>query len=119
MHAIFFGAVLYEFAKEANEHVCTKISDGEFIDMAFYYGVLDDYHPYRTIRHRTASARASYFLEGRYMMRSLLGQDAVMLRLRSQAIEVRRKNDNVSTNLWKIACERHDQLSAIEKEIRT
>jgi hypothetical protein len=65
VHAIFFGAVLYEFAKELNEHVCSNMTDGESIDMAFYYGALVDFHPYRTIRHRTAAARVSYFLDGR------------------------------------------------------
>lgn len=115
VHAIFFGAVVYEFAKELNEHVCSKLTDGEFIDMAFYYGALSDFHPYRTIRHRTAINRVNYFL-GRYLLGSSIGHSAVIRRLKSQEIKASRNGKKDLTDLWKIACKRHDQLSELEKE---
>jgi hypothetical protein len=115
VHAIFFGAVLYEFAKELNEHVCSNMTDGEFIDMAFYYGALADFHPYRTIRHRTAAARVSYFLDGRYLLGKSIGREAVIRRLKSQEVTIRHKNKNFETDLWKITGERHQKLTELEK----
>jgi hypothetical protein len=116
VHAIFFGGVLYEFAKELNEHVCSKMTDGEFVDMAFYYGALAEFHAFRTIKHRTAAARVSYFVEGRYVLGSSIGQDAVIHRLKSQEINTRRRNKDLATDLWKIACQRHEELSKLERK---
>jgi hypothetical protein len=115
VHAIFFGGVLYEFAKELNEHVCSKIMDGEFIEMAFYYGALAEFHPYRTIKHRTAEARVCYFLDGRYALGHSFSRTAVIRRLKSQEINGRHKNKEVVTNLWKIARERHDEIAQLKR----
>ncbi|MGD0076968.1 MAG: hypothetical protein ABSD31_21980, partial [Candidatus Binataceae bacterium] len=115
VHAIFFGAVLYEFAKELNDHVCSNMTDGEFIDMAFYYGALADFHSYRTIRHRTAAARVSYFLDGRYLLGKSISREAVIRRLKSQEVKVRDKNEDIETDLWKITGQRHQELSELEK----
>jgi hypothetical protein len=101
VHAIVFGAVLYEFAKELNQHVCSIMIDNEFIDMALYYGALVDFHAYRTMKHRTAGDRVRYFLDGRYVLGIPIGRDAVIRRLKSQEIETRRMNKDVSTDLWK------------------
>src|SRR5215207_5521108 len=51
------------------EHVSAQLTEGEFIDMGFHYGVMVDTHPFRTVRHRTAEARVGYFVGGRYLFR--------------------------------------------------
>jgi hypothetical protein len=111
VHVIFFGNVLYEFAREINDHVCSKMTDVEFIDMAFFFGALAEFHPYRTIRHRTAEARVTYFA-GRYVLGDPVGNHAVVSRLKSQRIT----SGKEPTDLWRIACYRHRELSAIESK---
>ena len=70
VHAILFGAILYEIAKELNAHLASYIEDNEFIDMAFYYSCVVAEHPFRTVRHRSAENRVQYFLQHRYFPQS-------------------------------------------------
>jgi hypothetical protein len=116
VHAIFAGVVLYEFAKELNEHVCSHMTEDEFIDMAFFYGVLTEFHAYRTVRHRTAEARISFFLRGRHMVGSSVEQAPIIHRLRSQTVNQRKKQTSDLTNLWQVACDRHAELCELERQ---
>lgn len=110
VHAIFFGAVLYEFAKELNGHVVSRMADDEFIDMAFFYAVIPDDHPFRLRNHRFAENRIGRFLSERYL-RERKGPKplAVIQRLSSSVVEDP-DNPQSRTNLWRVALERHKAM---------
>ncbi|MBC3918218.1 hypothetical protein H8L32_12075 [Undibacterium sp. CY18W] len=108
-NAIFFGAVLYEFARELNDHVCAQISDKEFVEMAFFYGCLVETHPARTIKHRDAGARIKYFLTSRYLFKDTA-------RIKDASFYLKEKvwgktgKVNVESTYWKVALARHEAI---------
>ncbi|KTR03653.1 hypothetical protein NS365_17875 [Aureimonas ureilytica] len=110
VHAILFGAFLYEIAKEVNAHLVGLMDDDEFIDMAFYYSTVVEEHPARTIQHRSPEGRIRHFLADRYL-RERGGFDGrrVIERLASQKVADTNDPANDST-YWKLALERHPVL---------
>ena len=111
VHSILFGAFLYEIAKELNAHAIALLDDGEFIDMAFCYSCIVDEHPFRTIRHRSAENRVSYFLAHRYLREvTAPGTDAIIRRLSTQQLPS--ANDETLRTLWQVALARHLTLLA-------
>jgi len=112
-NAIFIGAVLYEYAREINEHVCSKMTVGEFVTMAFFYGTLVDTHPNRTIRHRDADARIKHFLASRYLYRPTSEIRDIAPYLKAP-VSANSGLKLVDSTLWKIALERHEVLAALE-----
>lgn len=111
VHAIFFGAVLNEIAKELNLHAVSLLEFEEFIDMAFYYSCMPDNHPFRTIRHKSAEARVKHFLSNRYWrQRSKISTAAVIARLASQKLESSAQSTQ-APSLWTVALQRHRELT--------
>lgn len=110
VHAIFFGAVLYEIAKELNTYATTLFNDEEFIDMAFYYSCVVEEHPFRTVRHRSAANRIAYFLAGRYWRdRAAPGVSAITNRLVDETL-VHSSQPKFNSSCWKVALSRHQEL---------
>jgi len=117
-NAIFFGAVIYEVAKEINLYVCSKLSDNEFVEMAFFYSCIVDTHPFRTIRHRDAEARIKYFLASRYLYKDASRFKDVCTPLKGTVYS---KKGKVATEMtmWKIALEKHVALRESEVSINS
>ena len=112
VHAILFGAFLYEIAKEVNVYIASLLVDDEFIDMAFYYSSLVEEHPFRTVRHRSAENRVCYFLTERYLREANApGPERVIKRLASQIV-VEPGEPAHDTTYWKVALARHKVLRA-------
>ncbi|WP_215762550.1 hypothetical protein [Acetobacter sp. P1H12_c] len=110
VHAILFGAFLYEIAKELNVHATTLLNDEEYIDMAFYYSCVVEEHPFRTRRHRSAANRIAYFLAERYWRdRVAPGTSAIRNRLDGEAL-VDITQPEFNTSYWKVALSRHQEL---------
>lgn len=110
VNAIFFGAFLYEIAKELNAHATGLLDDGGFIDMAFFYSMVVDEHPFRTKRHRSAEARINYFLIERYLRGDgNPGAQAIIQRLNNETLIAERPSKLTST-AWRVALDRHAQL---------
>ena len=108
VHAIFFGAVLYEIAKELNAHVANAITDNGFMEMAFFYALIPDSHAFRLKNHRFAENRIGRFLSERYVReRKGLTTQAVVQYLSSRILEVA---SGPATNLWRVALERHTRI---------
>lgn len=116
-NAIFFGAVLYEIAKEINSYVCEKITDAEFVEMAFYYSCVVETHSFRTIKHRAAEARIKHFLASRYLYKEASKIKNVSIPLKRTVATQSRKRQTVETTLWKVALERHEQLHKQESAV--
>lgn len=112
-NAIFFGAVLLEFAKEINRYSCSKLTDAEFVEMAFYYGCLVETHQGRVIRMRDAEARIRTYLSERYLFASAkrVGDVAAILKI---AVSDTNGKNEVKSTLWKIALQRHKDLAEFE-----
>jgi len=110
VHAILFGAFLYEIAKELNAYATTLFDDGDYIDMAFYYSCVVDEHPFRTLRHRSAGNRIAYFLAERYWRdRASPGVATITDRLTSQML-VHAAQPKFNSSYWKVALLRHEEL---------
>ncbi len=114
-NAIFFGAVLYEFAKEINIYVCSKMSDDDFVDMAFFYSCVVDTHPFRTIKHRDAEARINHFLASRYLFRGV-GRIKDVCRSLKDSVSSGSGRSAVTTTKWKVALDKHQALSEFETQ---
>jgi len=108
-NSIFFGAVLYEFAKEINAYVCSKLTQKEYVEMAFFYSCLVETHQARTIKHRDAGARIAHFLASRYLFSETSSIGEISAHLKERALGKKGKSE-VETTLWKIALERHEAL---------
>lgn len=107
VNAIFFGAVLYEVAKEINEFVCSKMENTDFVVMAFHYSCLVETHPFRTIAHKSAGARIKHFLASRYIYREASKIKEVVSFLKPQVTA-----NNSSTSLWSVAVTQHNLLTS-------
>lgn len=112
-NAIFFGAVLYEFAKEINIYACSKMSDNDFVEMAFFYSCILDTHSFRTIKHRDAEARIKYFLASRYLYKEA-GRIKDVCRPLKNEISSGNGKSTVTTTKWKIALDKHQALRQFE-----
>jgi hypothetical protein len=114
-NAIFFGAVLYEFARELNHFACSKLTQKEFVEMAFFYSCIVETHSGRTLRMHDTEGRIRNYLSERYLfggatsvkhMPSLL-KDVVRGELGGKTFE---------STLWKVAHSRHNELVKYERE---
>lgn len=112
--AIFFGAVLSEVAKEINAYACSKLTDKEYVEMAFYYSCFVETHPGRTIRHRDLDGRIKNYLSSRYMFDSASRIKTIYQHLKDPIIE-KVGGSEEKTTLWKIALQRHHALVEYEK----
>lgn len=108
VHAILFGAFLYEVAKEVNSHAAGLIDDAEFIDMAFYYSSVVDEHPFRTIKHRSAENRVGHFLSRYLRTRSGPSSSDVIRHLAARQLGT----GAAATTYWRVALLRHQALLA-------
>ncbi|MFH2136003.1 MAG: hypothetical protein ABII81_12660 [Pseudomonadota bacterium] len=106
VHAIFFGAVVYEIAKEINQFICSKMDDDDMVKMAFHYGCLVETHPFRTIRHKTTEARIKHFLSSRYNYKSTLKMKDISVSLNKHKV-----SNKDATLLWRVAVDRHNFLA--------
>lgn len=113
-NAIYFGAVLYEFARSLNIYVCEKLTEKEFVEMGFFYSCLVETHSARVIRHRNAEGRINYFLTERYLFKETSKIKDVSFYLKDKAVGGSGK-DVTETTYWKIALARHDVLHLAEK----
>lgn len=110
VHAILFGAFLYEIAKELNAYAASLLNDEEYIDMAFYYSCVVEEHPFRTVRHRSAANRIAYFLAERYWRDSAApGASAITNRLAGKTL-VHSSQSRFNSSYWKVALSRHQEL---------
>ncbi|QEN84738.1 hypothetical protein FZC33_00120 [Labrys sp. KNU-23] len=110
VHAILFGAFLYEIAKELNAYATSLFNDEEYIDMAFYYSCVVEEHPFRTLRHRSAANRIAYFLAERYWRdRAAPGASAIINRLAGETL-VHSSQPKFNSSCWKVALSRHQEL---------
>lgn len=110
VHAILFGAFLYEVAKELNAHAAALLNDMEYIDMAFYYSCVVEEHPFRTRRHRSAGNRIAYFLAERYWRENAApGATAITNRLAGEML-VHSPHHKFNSTYWKVALLRHEEL---------
>lgn len=114
-NAIFFGAVIYEIAKEINIYICSNISDDEFVEMAFFYSCIVETHSFRTIRHRDAEARIKHFLASRYLYREASRIKDVCTPLKVK-IYGGKGRSTIETTMWKVALEKHDALREFEAQ---
>ena len=114
-NAIFFGAVIYEIAKEINVYVCSKITDDEFVEMAFFYSCVVETHPFRTIRHKNAQARIKHYLASRYLYKGVSRIGSIHQPLKAK-ISIGSGKNLVESTKWKVALEKHDELSKFEAE---
>lgn len=112
-NAIFFGAVLYELAKEINIYACSKMSDDDFVEMAFFYSCVVDSHSFRTIKHRDAEARIKHFLASRYLYKEAGRIKDVCRPLRNEISSGSGKS-TVTTTKWKVALDKHQALREFE-----
>ncbi|WP_454774262.1 hypothetical protein [Janthinobacterium tructae] len=113
-NAIYFGAVLYEFARNLNVYVCEKITDKEFVEMGFFYSCLVETHSARIIKHRDAGARIKYFLTVRYLFQETSKVKDVSFYLKEKVNSTKAK-EKIESTYWKIALNRHEILHALEK----
>jgi hypothetical protein len=113
-NAIFFGAVLSEVAKEINAYVCSKLTDKEYVEMAFYYSCFVETHPGRTIRQRDIDGRIKNYLSSRYMFDSAVNIKTIYPYLKDPIVEKLGVSEE-RTTLWKIALQRHEVLAEYEK----
>lgn len=113
-NAIYFGAVLYEFARNLNSYVCEKITDKEFVEMSFFYSCLVETHSARVIKHRDAGARIKYFLTVRYLFQETSRIKDVSFHLKDKVNAIKGK-EKIESTYWKIALNRHEALHALEK----
>ena len=110
VHAILFGAFLYEIAKELNAHATSLLADADYIDMAFYYSCVVEEHPFRTMRHRSAAHRIAYFLAERYWRANAApGASAITRRLAGEML-VDSSRPKFNSSLWRVALLRHQEL---------
>lgn len=115
-NAILFGAILYEFAREINTYACSKLTDDDFIEMAFFYSCVVETHSFRTIKHRDAEARIKHFLASRYVYKDASKFKNIHTPLKNK-ITAKFDKDTIETTNWKIALARHEALRAIETAI--
>ncbi|SDA53994.1 MULTISPECIES: hypothetical protein [unclassified Janthinobacterium] len=113
-NSIYFGAVLYEFAKSINIYMCEKLTEKEFVEMGFFYSCLVETHSGRVIRHRDAVGRINYFLTERYLFKETSKLKEVSFYLKDKIFNYKGK-DMKETTYWKIALARHEILHALEK----
>ena len=113
-NAIYFGAVLYEFARSLNEYVCQKLTGKEFVEMGFFYSCLVETHSARIIKHRDAGARIKYFLTERYLFQETSKIKDASFYLKEKVTAAKGK-DTIESTYWKIALARHEALHALEK----
>ncbi|MDB5439954.1 MAG: hypothetical protein JWM33_2381 [Caulobacteraceae bacterium] len=113
IHGILFGAILYEIAKELNTHVVNNMSDGEFIEMAFFYALIPDEHPFRKRHHRFAENRIGLFLAERYLRERRAPNPEEVIGHLSSVDGGMVDGENVT--LWRIARDRHTELRQLER----
>ncbi|ABM41756.1 hypothetical protein Ajs_1563 [Acidovorax sp. JS42] len=112
--AIFFGAVLYEFARELNIYASAKLTPKEFVEMAFFYSCVVDTHPGRTIRMNDTEGRIRNYLSERYLFGDANAVNDVQVFLKDPIAGEHGKKVIEST-LWKVALSRHAELVKYEK----
>jgi hypothetical protein len=106
VHAILFGAFLYEIAKEIRDYVVSWMDDDDFIDMAFYYSCIVEDHPRRTIRHRSVENRVGYFLSDYWRDNHRPQRLDIVRRLTGETV------DSGGMTYWRVALGRHEALLA-------
>jgi len=111
--AIFFGAVLYEFARELNTYTCGMITDKEFVEMAFFYSCVVDTHSGRTKRMNDTEGRVRNYLSERYLFGDSNSVKNVQTLLNDQIVG-QHNNKKVNSTFWKVALSRHQELVKYE-----